>query len=249
MTTYQKGEFVYDGKAKTIYTVVGQPQSVWLEFKDSLTAFNAEKKGSFADKGVINRNIASLIFRYLTRFQVSHHWLQDIGSRDMVVKKVTIIPLEVVVRNVLAGSTAKKFNIPEGTPLEKPLVEFYYKNDALGDPFVSDDQALFLKAASRQQDLDQLKAMALEINGFLKKLFSQCNLNLIDFKLEFGKDQDGQILLADEITPDSCRLWDSQTQEKMDKDRFRRDLGKIDQSYQEVLKRLQAATQLPVMEG
>jgi phosphoribosylaminoimidazole-succinocarboxamide synthase len=236
---YVKADFVYEGKAKTIYKVKDQPNLLLLDFKDDLTAFNAEKKGSFQNKGVVNRAIASLIFQYLEQFQVPHHWIKDLGAREMVVIKLEIIPLEVVVRNILAGSTAKKFGIAEGTPLEKPLVEFYFKKDALGDPFVSDDQALFLKAARSQSELEQLKSMAREINGYLKDLFAKCNITLIDFKLEFGRSPDGKILLADEITPDSCRLWDVTTGEKLDKDRFRRDLGQVDESYNQVLERLQ----------
>ena len=239
--SFEKSDFLYEGKAKRIFSVAGDNAKVWLEFKDDLTAFNAEKKGSFDDKGVINRNIASLIFNYLQQFQVPHHWVTDIGEREMVVDKVEIIPLEVVVRNVLAGSTAKKFAIEEGSPLEKPLVEFFYKKDELGDPFVSDDQALMLKAASNQQQLDQLKAMALEINQYLIKLFDKAGIRLVDFKLEFGVTPEGKILLADEITPDSCRLWDKQSNEKLDKDRFRRDLGNIRESYQNVLERLTEA--------
>lgn len=239
--SFEKSDFLYEGKAKRIFSVADDDAKVWLEFKDDLTAFNAEKKGSFDDKGVINRNIASLIFNYLQKFQVPHHWVADIGEREMVVDKVEIIPLEVVVRNVLAGSTAKKFALEEGSPLEKPLVEFFYKKDELGDPFVSDDQALMLKAASSQQQLDQLKAMALEINQYLIKLFDKAGIRLVDFKLEFGVTPEGKILLADEITPDSCRLWDKETNEKLDKDRFRRDLGNIRESYQNVLERLTEA--------
>lgn len=236
---YEKSEFIYEGKAKRIFSVAGDDSKVWLEFKDDLTAFNAEKKGSFTNKGVVNRNIASLIFNYLDRYKVPHHWIENIGEREMVVQKVSIIPLEVVVRNILAGSTAKKFAIEEGTPLAEPLVEFFYKKDELGDPFVSDDQALMLKASSSQEQLDRLKAMAREINLFLIKLFEGAGIRLVDFKLEFGTIEDGTIVLADEITPDSCRLWDKKTNEKLDKDRFRRDLGKIDESYQAVLERLQ----------
>lgn len=235
---YQKSEMLYEGKAKKIFKIQGHPQCYWVEFKDSLTAFNAEKKGSFLGKGQINRDIASLIFQWLGRRGVAHHWLQDEGDYEMVVKKVTIIPLEVVVRNWLAGSTAKKFQIPEGEKLEKPLVEFYYKRDELGDPFINDEQALMLKAAKDQATLDQLKNVSLAVNSYLMELFAKAGIQLVDFKLEFGVDDDGQILLADEITPDSCRLWDVKTKEKLDKDRFRRDLGQIKESYQEVLQRL-----------
>ncbi|MCB0364558.1 MAG: phosphoribosylaminoimidazolesuccinocarboxamide synthase [Bdellovibrionaceae bacterium] len=235
---YQKGVFQYEGKAKKIYQVEGESDLLWLEFKDSLTAFNAQKKGSFADKGVINKKIAVLIFRYLQTKGIGSHLIADISDRELVCRKLTIIPLEVVVRNWLAGSTAKKFAIEEGTALEKPLVEFYYKKDELNDPFVSDDQALMLKAAKDQAQLDDLKEKALKVNGALIEFFKAIGIRLIDFKIEFGVNSKGEVVLGDEITPDSCRLWDLETNEKLDKDRFRRDLGQVEESYQEVLNRM-----------
>ncbi len=228
----------YEGKAKRLYKVSGNEQEVILEFKDDLTAFNALKKGSFAEKGKVNRDIASLIFRYLKKHGVESHWLEDLEPVRMRALKVEIIPLEVVVRNILAGSTAKKLGIAEGQVLDKALVEFYYKDDALGDPFLSDDQALMLKAAQNQKELDTLKTLALKINQALKDLFLKIDIKLVDFKIEFGKLPSGQILLADEITPDSCRLWDIKTNEKLDKDRFRRDLGGIKEAYLQVFERL-----------
>lgn len=232
------GELLYEGKAKKIYATPGRPDSVYVEFKDSLTAFNAQKKGEFSAKGELNRDIAALIFRYLGKKGVAHHWQENIGARSMLCRKVTIIPLEVVIRNRLAGSTAKKFNISEGTALEKPLFEFYYKSDVLGDPFLSDDQALMLKAVSRREELDELRKAAAKINDLLKEFFLVASIELIDFKIEFGRTDRGELLLADEITPDCCRLWDTRTGEKMDKDRFRRDLGNVAESYMEVWNRL-----------
>lgn len=237
--SYKKGAALYEGKAKKLFEVEGHPELVWMEFKDSLTAFNAQKKGSFTGKGLLNRNLASFIFRYLVREGVGSHWRQDMGERDMVCERVAIIPLEVVVRNRLAGSTAKKFNIEEGLVLEQPLVEFYFKDDALNDPFLSDDQALMMKAAKSQAELEELKKRGLKVNAALKRMFFEMGIDLVDFKIEFGRTKSGDIVLADEITPDSCRLWDLKTGEKLDKDRFRRDLGRVEESYQEVWERMQ----------
>lgn len=235
---YQKGEFRYEGKAKRIFEVVGSPDLLWMEFKDSLTAFNAQKKGSFSNKGVINKQIAVLIFRYLSSRGIKSHWVADVSEREWICQRLTIIPLEVVVRNWLAGSTAKKFGIEEGTALKAPLVEFYYKKDELNDPFVSDDQALVIGAAQDQAQLNTLKKQALAVNEALVHFFSKMGIRLIDFKIEFGVSERGEVILGDEITPDSCRLWDLATNEKLDKDRFRRDLGRVEESYQEVLKRI-----------
>lgn len=235
---YKKGEFLYEGKAKRIFQVKGENDLLWIEFKDSLTAFNAQKKGSFEEKGVVNKRIALLTFRYLKSRGIPSHVVADLSEREMVCEKLSIIPLEVVVRNWLAGSTAKKFALDEGTALEKPLVEFYYKKDELNDPFVSDDQALMLKTVEKQETLNELKFKALEVNRALSDFFKAIGIRLIDFKIEFGFDKNGKILLGDEITPDSCRLWDLATLEKLDKDRFRRDLGKVAESYLEVLNRI-----------
>lgn len=232
------GEMLYEGKAKRIFAIPGRADAVYVEYKDSLTAFNAQKKGEFAGKGALNRDITSLIFKYLGRNGVEHHLIQDAGDHAMVCEKLEIVPLEVVVRNRLAGSTAKKFNLEEGTPLSAPLIEFYYKSDALGDPFVSDDQALMLKAARNRTELDQLRKIASDVNRHMKELFAEIGIELIDFKIEIGRNQKGELKLGDEITPDCCRLWDLKTGEKMDKDRFRRDLGKVRESYQEVWQRL-----------
>ncbi len=228
---------LYEGKAKKIFETEN-PQVVLMEFKDSLTAFNAQKKGSFTGKGKLNRDIASLIFFRLKEAGVESHFIENVGSNSMKTKKVEIIPLEVVVRNILAGSTAKKMGRDEGEVLPFPLVEFYFKKDELNDPFISDDQAIAFEIADRKT-LEELKVKALKINEVLKKMFELMNIKLVDFKVEFGRTTKGDILLADEITPDCCRLWDINTGEKMDKDRFRRDLGDIDKFYHEVLNRLQ----------
>ena len=232
-----KGHLLYEGKAKKIFSIPGKPHEVLVEYKNSLTAFNALKKGEFDGKGSVNRDITSLIFRHLKKHGVKTHWHSDVGETEMIVEKVNIIPLEVVVRNTLAGSTAKKFGIEEGKKLQKPLVEFYYKNDELQDPFMSDDQVLMLEIAT-EQEIREIKLKALQINSHLKDLFREAGIDLVDFKIEFGKDLQGEILLADEISPDCCRLWDLKTQEKMDKDRFRRDLGHVKESYRQVLERL-----------
>lgn len=234
----RKGELLYEGKAKKMYAVVGRPQEIWVEYKDSLTAFNALKKGSFAGKGAINAQITTLLYRRLAAAGIPTHLIAAVNDHELICEKMTIIPLEVVTRNRLAGSTAKKLGKEEGTELKAPLVEFYYKDDALNDPFISDDQALVMEAVSSQKDLDILKAQALAVNTVLREAFLRAGLELIDFKLEFGRNAAGEIILADEVSPDTCRLWDVKTGEKYDKDRFRRDLGRVEESYQEVLKRL-----------
>jgi phosphoribosylaminoimidazole-succinocarboxamide synthase len=230
-------KLLYEGKAKKIFATEN-PQVVLMEFKDSLTAFNAQKKGSFVGKGAINRDIASLIFKVLKEKGIPSHYIEDVDDHSMITQKVEIIPLEVVVRNMLAGSTAKKMGKEEGEKLHRPLVEFYYKKDELNDPFLSDDQILIFGIA-RDEELKALKSKALRINDVLVELFNLIGINLVDFKAEFGRTPNGEVLLADEITPDCCRLWDIKTGEKMDKDRFRRDLGGIETYYAEVLKRLQ----------
>lgn len=235
---YKKSNLLYEGKGKQVFTIEGEKNILWLEFKDSLTAFNAQKKGSFENKGSINRDVASMIFRYLKRARIESHWLQDVGVTGMICEKLTMIPLEVVVRNNVAGSLAKKFNSEEGAEISPPLVEFYYKKDEWNDPFISDEQALFLKAARDQEELNELKQAARQINIQLQPFFAQMGLRLVDFKLEFGRNFRGELRLGDEITPDSCRLWDVETGRKLDKDRFRRDLGGVAEGYQEVLNRM-----------
>ena len=234
----RKGELLYEGKAKKMFSVEGRPDEVWVEYKDSLTAFNAQKTGSFAGKGAINAQITTLLYKKLSEAGISTHMVEPINEHEMICSKLSIIPLEVVTRNRLAGSTAKKLGKLEGTSIAAPLVEFYYKDDTLGDPFISDDQALLMGAVEDARDLQILKEKALAVNKVLKGIFEKAGLELIDFKLEFGRSPKGEIVLADEVSPDTCRLWDFKTGEKYDKDRFRRDLGRVEESYQEVLERL-----------
>ena len=229
-------EILYEGKAKIIYKT-DQADILLMEFKDSLTAFNALKKGEFAGKGILNCMISTVIFELLTKQNIKHHWIETLDGKFMLVHKTKIIPLEVVVRNYMAGSLAKKLAVDEGTALKCPIVEFYYKNDALNDPFVNDEQILALDWA-QPEDLKILKSQALEINSILLNTFKNVGIKLIDFKIEFGFDSTGKIILSDEISPDCMRLWDSKTDEKLDKDRFRRDLGSIDKAYLEVFERL-----------
>lgn len=235
---HSRGKLLYEGKAKKVFEIPNEQELVWIEYKDDLTAFNAQKRGTFQGKGRINARITSLIYAHLKSKGIRTHLVSEPSEEAMVCEQLKIIPLEVVTRNRLAGSTAKKFGITEGEKLEKPLVEFYLKNDGLGDPFVSDDQALMLKAAKSQAELEELKAAARKINEALIPFFREVGLELIDFKLEFGRNHKGELVLGDEISPDTCRLWDVQTQEKMDKDRFRRDLGDVQGTYENVLGRL-----------
>ncbi len=228
---------LYEGKAKKVFKT-DDPQVYLVQYKDDATAFNGAKKGSIAHKGVMNNKISSLLFSALQKEGIANHFIQRLSDTEMLVKVVTIIPLEVVVRNVAAGSLAKRLGLQEGTALQSPVIELCYKNDELGDPMVNH---YHIRAAglATDEEVAQIEAEALKINTLLIHIFAQCQLDLIDFKLEFGRGLDGQILLADEISPDTCRLWDKATQEKMDKDRFRRDLGKVEEAYQEVLTRLE----------
>ena len=235
---YVQGALLYEGKAKKLFEVRNHPHLIWQEFKDSFTAFNGKKKAIMEGKGCVNRHIASLLFRKIQEGGVSSHWVADRGDTHMVTRKLDMIPLEVVVRNVLAGSTAKRLGIREGMKLGKPLVEFYYKKDELEDPFISEDQALILKTVRDPGDIKKLKELGLKVNGIMVPLFKKVGIDLIDFKLEFGYDSESHLLLADEISPDSCRLWDEKTRGKMDKDRFRQDLGEVIENYKEVFNRL-----------
>lgn len=233
----EKTSLLYEGKAKKVYSTL-DPDLVVVEYKDSLTAFNAQKKGSFENKGRINLEITCLLFQELSKKQIQTHFVKRLSATELLVKKLEIVPLEVVVRNRLAGSTAKKLGFQEGHQIKSPLVEFYYKNDALEDPFVSDDQILMMGIAT-EAEIETIKAMALRINQVLKDTFAKIQIDLVDFKVELGRLKGGELILADEISPDCARLWDQKTQEKLDKDRFRRDLGKVEESYHEVLKRLE----------
>ncbi len=229
--SFTKTEMFYEGKAKRLFGVKEDASLIYQEFKDSLTALNGIKKSEMSGKGILNRDISSLVFRYLKKHGQSSHWVADIGVNAMVTKKVKIIPLEVVVRNVVAGSLAKKLNQEEGRDLEKAIVDLHFKDDSLSDPFINDDQAVHVLKVATEVEVKKIKSMALEINEKLKTLFLGIGLKLVDFKLEFGKFENGEIVLADEISPDTCRLWDVKTGEKRDKDRFRRDLGDVLENY------------------
>ncbi|AEP00807.1 MULTISPECIES: phosphoribosylaminoimidazolesuccinocarboxamide synthase [Heyndrickxia] len=227
---------VYEGKAKRLYETE-DPDVLRVEYKDSATAFNGVKKAEIEGKGQLNNEISSLIFKRLAEKGVKSHFIRKISEREQLVRRVEIIPLEVVVRNVVAGSLAKRLGLEEGTPAGQPVVEFYYKKDELGDPLITEDHVRLLGIAS-SEDLQFLRKQALAVNESLKALFAEIGVRLVDFKLEFGRGRDGAILLADEISPDTCRLWDRATNEKLDKDVFRRDLGSLTEVYQEILNRL-----------
>ncbi|ALC88504.1 phosphoribosylaminoimidazole-succinocarboxamide synthase [Bacillus sp. FJAT-18017] len=230
------GELLYEGKAKRIYRTADE-QIVLVEYKDSATAFNGEKKAEISGKGRLNNEISSNIFIMLKEQGIESHFVEKVSANSQLVKRVTIIPLEVVVRNLAAGSMAKRLGMEEGKPLKKPIVEFYLKDDNLGDPLITEDHIVELNLAT-QGEITILKEKALEINNVLSTFFKEIAINLIDFKLEFGKDASGKIVLADEISPDTCRLWDSKTNEKLDKDVFRRDLGSLTEAYEKILNRL-----------
>ncbi len=236
MSTFEIEHQIYEGKAKKIFAT-NDDFKVVMEFKNDLTAFNALKKGQFEGKGELNCEISTLIFKEIAKHKISLHWIETFEKNKMLVQKTEIIPLEVVVRNRIAGSLAKKFKMPEGEVLKLALLEFYYKNDELQDPFVSDDQIIAF-GWSTAADLAIVKKITLQINEILKDIFKKCGLSLVDFKIEFGKLPSGEIILADEISPDSMRLWDSVTNEKMDKDRFRFDLGDVKTGYQTILNKL-----------
>lgn len=229
-------KLLYEGKAKKVY-LTDKPEALLMEFKDSLTAFNALKKGEFPGKGILNCKIATWLFMELGKANISHHWIETREDRFMLVQRTRIIPLEVVVRNVVAGSLAKKLGQAEGAELSRPIVEFYYKDDALGDPFVNEDQISAFGWATGQE-LGVLRARALKINTVLLDLFARAGMRVIDFKLEFGVNHAGEIILADEISPDCMRIWDTASGKKLDKDRFRQDLGDIGAAYEEVYNRL-----------
>ena len=232
----KKLEMMYEGKAKKVYRTE-DPNLYVVEYKDDATAFNGLKKGSIADKGIVNNVMSNIIFALLEEKGVPTHLVEQLSERETLVKAVTILPLEVIIRNVAAGSFSKRYGVEEGRPLAKPVLEFSYKNDELGDPLINDDHILALELATEDQ-LTQVRRYAFAVNAALQEFFLDKGLKLIDFKIEFGTDKDGKVLLADEISPDTCRLWDVVTNEKMDKDRFRRDLGKVEETYQEVLNRI-----------
>lgn len=235
MENIVKTEQLYEGKAKKVFAT-NDPDLVIVDYKDDATAFNGEKKGTIVGKGAINNKMTNYMFKLLEKEGIPTHLVKEISDRETIVKKVEIVPLEVIVRNVAAGSFSKKLGIEEGTPLKTPTLEFSYKCDELGDPFINKYYALGLGLATEEEIADITK-YAFKVNEFMLGFFKKLNIDLIDFKIEFGRYH-GQIILADEISPDTCRFWDSTTHEKLDKDRFRRDMGGVEDAYQEIMHRI-----------
>lgn len=232
----EKKEQLYEGKAKKVYATEN-PDLYIVSYKDDATAFNGEKKGTIVGKGSINNRMTNMLMQVLEKKGVPTHFVEEINERETIVKKVSIVPLEVIIRNISAGSFAKRFGVEEGIVFDEPTIEFSYKNDELGDPLMNAYHAIALKLATREE-IEAIKKMAFTVNDTLKEYFLGLNIKLVDFKIEFGRLDDGTIVLADEISPDTCRLWDKDTNEKLDKDRFRRDLGGTEEAYQEVMRRL-----------
>ena len=233
-----KKEQLYEGKAKKVFKT-DDPELLIVEYKDDATAFNCLKKGTIQGKGVINNQMSNRLMAMLEKNGVPTHYVQELSRRETLVKKVSIVPLEVIVRNISAGSFAKHYGVEEGIVFDQPTIEFSYKNDALGDPLLNTFHALALKLAT-PAEIETIKSYSFRINELLKAFWRTCGVTLVDFKLEFGRLSDGTIVLADEISPDTSRLWDSETHEKLDKDRFRRDLGGVEEAYAEIMKRLEA---------
>lgn len=232
----EKREQLYEGKAKKVFAT-DDPSLCIVDYKDDATAFNGVKRGTIMGKGVINNRLTNSFMRMLEKNGIPTHFVEELSDRETLVKKVQIVPLEVIIRNISAGSFAKRFGVEEGIVFDEPTIEFSYKNDDLGDPLMNAYHAVALKAATREE-IETIKSMAFKVNEVMKQYFDSLNVILVDFKLEFGKTADGKIVLADEISPDTCRLWDKTTKEKLDKDRFRRDLGGVEDAYQEVMRRL-----------
>ncbi len=232
----EKKEQLYEGKAKKVFATE-DPNLVIVSYKDDATAFNGLKKGTIAGKGAINNRMTNYMFKLLEKAGVPTHYVEELNDRETVVKKVSIVPLEVIVRNTAAGSFSKRMGVEEGTALKCPILEFSYKNDDLGDPFINDYYALALGLATKEE-IDLIAKYTFMVNDFMVDFFKKLNIDLIDFKIEFGKTPDGTIILADEISPDTCRFWDSTTHEKLDKDRFRRDMGGVEDAYAEMMKRI-----------
>jgi phosphoribosylaminoimidazole-succinocarboxamide synthase len=233
-----KGEMLYEGKAKRVYATE-DPELLIVSYKDDATAFNGLKKGTIAGKGVINNQMSNALMRLLEKKGVPTHFVEELSERETLVKKVQIVPLEVIIRNIAAGSFSKHYGVEEGTLLKAPTIEFSYKNDALGDPLINEYHVIALDLATKEE-IETIKTYAFRVNEELKAFWLTCGVTLVDFKLEFGRLSDGTIVLADEISPDTCRLWDSKTNEKLDKDRFRRDLGGVEEAYQEIMSRLES---------
>ena len=231
-----KLEQIYEGKAKKVFAT-DDPNVVIVDYKDDATAFNGLKKGTIVGKGVINNKMSNFMMQKLDKVEVPTHYIEQLSDRETAVKKVSIVPLEVIVRNISAGSFSKRYGVEEGIVFEQPTIEFSYKNDELGDPLLNAYHAVALKLAT-WDEINLIKDYTFKINDFLKTYMKGIGIDLVDFKIEFGKTADGTIVLADEISPDTCRLWDEKTHEKLDKDRFRRDLGNVEDAYQEIMRRL-----------
>ncbi len=232
---FTRKEQLYEGKAKKVWAT-DDPDVVLVDYKDDATAFNGLKKGTITGKGVVNNRMSDFMFRKLEEAGVPTHFIEEVSDRETLVKKVQIVPLEVIVRNIAAGSMSKRLGIPEGTPLAHTVLEFSYKNDELGDPMINEYHAYAMKLAT-PEEVKTITDMAFKVNDFMVGYFKKLNIDLVDFKLEFGRYK-GQIILADEISPDTCRFWDSTTKEKLDKDRFRRDMGGVEEAYHEMMRRL-----------
>ena len=232
----EKQALLYEGKAKKVYATE-DPELLIVSYKDDATAFNGLKKGTIAGKGVINNRMSNRLMQLLEKSGIPTHFKEELSDRETLVRKVSIVPLEVIVRNIAAGSFSQHYGVEEGLVFDAPTIEFSYKNDALGDPLINEYQALALKLASKEE-IETIKKYAFAADERLKEIFAACGITLVDFKLEFGKTSDGAVILADEISPDTCRLWDSETGKKLDKDRFRRDLGGAEEAYIEVMERL-----------
>ena len=233
----EKKEQLYEGKAKKVFATE-DPQLLIVQYKDDATAFNGLKKGTVVGKGIINNQMSNRLMAMLESEGVPTHFVKELSQRETLVKKVSIVPLEVIVRNIAAGSFSKRYGVDEGVVFDQPTIEFSYKNDELGDPLLNTKHALALKVAT-PEEIETIERYSLKINEVLKSCWLSCGVILVDFKLEFGRLADGTIVLADEISPDTCRLWDSKTHEKLDKDRFRRDLGGVEEAYAEIMKRLE----------
>ena len=229
-------EMLYEGKAKQVFAT-DDPEVVMVHYKDDATAFNGLKKGTITGKGVINNRVTNFMMKKLEAAGIPTHFVEELNDRDTLVKKVSIVPLEVIIRNISAGSFAKRFGVEEGIVFENPTIEYSYKNDDLGDPMINTAQALALKLAT-PAEIETIRTMAFKVNEVMKAFFAEVGVDLVDFKLEFGRLSDGTIVLADEISPDTCRFWDSKTHEKLDKDRFRRDLGGVEDAYVEMRRRI-----------
>ena len=235
--SYTKAEQLYEGKAKKVFAIKENPDYVMVSYKDDATAFNGLKKGTISGKGAINNRMTNNLMRRLEHKGVPTHYVEELNDRETAVKKVSIVPLEVIVRNISAGSFAKRYGVEEGIVFDEPTFEFSYKNDDLGDPLLNTSHALALKLATREE-IALIRKYTMMVNDLLKGFMKEIGIDLVDFKLEFGKTSNGTIVLADEISPDTCRLWDEKTHEKLDKDRFRRDLGGAEEAYEEVMRRL-----------